>query len=84
MKFLIVEKEMEPIAPKQKYERTRYDRTTSTTKHEREGNARRKEAEEALQESFEEISMQKILIEEKNEEVLDSIKYAKTRSKNNC
>jgi ABC-type amino acid transport substrate-binding protein/serine phosphatase RsbU (regulator of sigma subunit) len=39
--------------------------------------SRRKEAEEALQESFEEISAQKLLIEEKNEEVMDSIKYAK-------
>lgn len=37
----------------------------------------RKEAEEKLQQSFEEISMQKVLIEEKNQEVLDSIKYAK-------
>jgi ABC-type amino acid transport substrate-binding protein len=39
--------------------------------------SRRKEAEEGLQESFEEISMQKIVIEHKNEEVMDSIKYAK-------
>ncbi len=38
---------------------------------------RRKEAEEQLQISFEEISAQKMLIEEKNEEVMDSIKYAK-------
>lgn len=38
---------------------------------------RRKEAEEQLQESFEEISMQKMLVEEKSEEVQDSIKYAK-------
>ncbi len=39
--------------------------------------SRRKEAEEALQQSFQEISIQKILIEEKNNEVMDSIKYAK-------
>jgi ABC-type amino acid transport substrate-binding protein/serine phosphatase RsbU (regulator of sigma subunit) len=38
---------------------------------------RRKEAEEGLQESYEEISMQKVLIEQKSEEVTDSIKYAK-------
>lgn len=38
---------------------------------------RRTKAEEALQESFEEITMQKLLVEEKSEEVQDSIKYAK-------
>jgi ABC-type amino acid transport substrate-binding protein/serine phosphatase RsbU (regulator of sigma subunit) len=37
----------------------------------------RKEAEEQLRESFDEISEQKKIIEHKNEEVLDSIKYAK-------
>lgn len=37
----------------------------------------RKEAEEQLRESFLEISEQKKIIELKNEEVLDSIKYAK-------
>lgn len=39
--------------------------------------SRRKEAEEQLRESFDEISEQKKIIEHKNEEVLDSIKYAK-------
>ena len=37
----------------------------------------RKEAEAKLRESFDEISEQKKIIEHKNEEVLDSIKYAK-------
>jgi ABC-type amino acid transport substrate-binding protein/serine phosphatase RsbU (regulator of sigma subunit) len=37
----------------------------------------RKEAEEQLRESFDEITEQKKIIEHKNEEVLDSIKYAK-------
>jgi len=37
----------------------------------------RKEAEEQLRASFEEISEQKKIIEHKSEEVLDSIKYAK-------
>ena len=37
----------------------------------------RKAAEAQLQESFDEISEQKKIIEHKNEEVLDSIKYAK-------
>ena len=37
----------------------------------------RKEAEKLLQTSFNEISEQKKIIEHKNEEVLDSIKYAK-------
>ena len=39
--------------------------------------SRRKEAEEQLKLSFDEISEQKKIIEHKNEEVLDSIKYAK-------
>lgn len=39
--------------------------------------SRRKEAEELLRNSFDEISQQKKIIEHKNEEVLDSIKYAK-------
>lgn len=39
--------------------------------------SRRIEAEEQLRGSFEEISEQKKIIEHKNEEVLDSIKYAK-------
>lgn len=37
----------------------------------------RKEAEEQLRNSFDEITEQKKIIEHKNEEVLDSIKYAK-------
>lgn len=39
--------------------------------------SRRKEAEDQLRNSFDEISEQKKIIEHKNEEVLDSIKYAK-------
>ena len=39
--------------------------------------SRRKEAEEQLQKSFDEITEQKKIIEHKHEEVLDSIKYAK-------
>jgi ABC-type amino acid transport substrate-binding protein len=39
--------------------------------------SRRKEAEDQLRNSFEEITEQKKIIEHKSEEVLDSIKYAK-------
>jgi len=39
--------------------------------------SRRKEAEEQLRNSFDEITQQKKIIEHKSEEVMDSIKYAK-------
>jgi len=39
--------------------------------------SRRKEAEEKLQASFEEIQYQKLIVEEKSQEITDSIQYAK-------